>query len=200
MPNTNATAEQFALALDIDRVFAAPRDLVWRLWSDPDHLVRWHGPEGCALSQCEQDFRVGGTWRRTMTAGPGHAHVIFGEFLEIDEPRRLSFTYTNARDGFETVVTMDFVEQADGTTRMVFKQTPFISREERDGHGRGWNSSFDLLSAYLLLFGIEDWRPKGRPRMDGVAADFAAAKIRHEQEMEAKKTENREAGNRGVRR
>ena len=198
MPNNDVTAEQRALSLDIDRVFAAPQELVWRLWSITDHLVRWYGPEGCALSQCEQDFRVGGKWRRTMTAGSGHAHVIFGEFLEIDEPRRLSFTYINERDGFETVVTMDFLELANGTTRMLFKQRPFISREERDGHGRGWNSSFDLLSAYLLLFGIEDWRPKGRPRMDGVTEDFAAANTRHEHEMEAKATENRCADNSGV--
>ena len=184
MPKTDATAEQRALVLDIDRVFAAPRALVWRLWKDPEHLVRWHGPEGCALAQCEQDFRPGGKWRRTMTAGPGHAHVIFGEFIEIDEPRRLSFTYTNASDGFETIVTMDFIAQPEGTTRMVFRQTPFISRAERDGHGRGWNSSFDLLNAYLLLLGIEDWRPKGRPRIDGVAADFAAAEARRAREVE----------------
>jgi uncharacterized protein YndB with AHSA1/START domain len=186
MPNNNATTEQQALALVIDRVFAAPPELVWRLWNDPHHLVRWHGPQGCALSQCEQDFRIGGAWRRTMTAGPGHAHVIFGEFLEIDEPRRLSFTYTNAHDGFETVVAMDFLQQADGTTRMVFKQTPFISREERDGHDWGWNSSFDLLSAYLALFLGQDWGPRGRPRLDGVAEDFAAAKARQEQAMEEK--------------
>ena len=135
-----------------------------------------------------------------MTAGPGHAHVIFGEFLEIDAPRRLSFTYTNARDGFETVVTMDFDEQADGTTRMVFRQTPFLSRQERDGHARGWNSSFDLLGAYLLLFGVQDWRPRGRPRIDGVAQDLSAAKTRHEQELEARTKEDRDTDTRGVRR
>ena len=200
MPNTNATTEQLALALDIDRVFAAPRELVWRLWSDPEHLVRWLGPEGCALSQCEQDFRVGGRWRRTMTAGPGHAHVIFGEFIEVDKPRRLSFTYTNERDGFETIVTMDFLEQPDGATRMLFRQTPFINREERDGHGRGWNSSFDLLDRYLALLVDHDWEPRGRPRIDGVAEDFAAAKARHEQEMEEKANEHRHTDSRGVRR
>jgi uncharacterized protein YndB with AHSA1/START domain len=190
MPETDARAEQ--LVLDIDRVFAAPPELVWRVWSDPEHLVRWHGPEGCALSQCEQDFRIGGRWRRTMTSGPGHAHVIFGTFLEIDEPRRLSFTYTNERDGFETVVAMDFIGQPDGTTRMLFRQTPFISLQERDGHGRGWRSSFDLLSAYLLVFGIEDWRPKGRPRIDGVAADVAAAEARRAQEIGDKTKEQRQ--------
>jgi uncharacterized protein YndB with AHSA1/START domain len=191
MPKNDPTPEQRALVLNIDRVFAAPPELVWSLWKDPEHLVRWHGPEGCALAQCEQDFRPGGKWRRTMTVGPGHAHVIFGEFIEIEEPRRLTFTYTNASDGFETVVTMDFIAQPDGTTRMLFRQTPFINRAERDGHGRGWNSSFDLLEAYLLLFGIEDWRPKGHLRIEGVAADFAAAEARHAKEIEDKANEHR---------
>ncbi len=186
MPRPDATPEQLALALDIDRVFAAPRELVWKLWSDPEHLVRWHGPEGCALSQCEQDFRVGGTWRRTMTSGPGHAHEIYGAFIEVEEPRRLSFTYTNASDGFETVVTMDFLAQPDGTTRMLFRQTPFLNRAERDGHGWGWNSSFDLLTDYLSRLAGHDWGPRGRPRIDGVAEDLAAARARHAQEMEDK--------------
>lgn len=186
MPNTNATNEQHALVLDINMVFAAPRELVWRLWSEPEHLVRWHGPEGCALSQCEQDFRAGGSWRRTMTADPGHAHVIFGEFREVDKPGRLNFTYTNESDGFETVVTMDLLEQPDGTTRMEFRQTPFISREERDGHGRGWNSSFDLLTRYLALIADHDWSPWGRLRIDGATEDFAAAKARQEQALKLK--------------
>jgi uncharacterized protein YndB with AHSA1/START domain len=200
MTNTKATPEQLALVLDIDRVFAAPRALVWRLWRDPEHLVRWHGPEGCALSQCEQDFRPGGHWRRTMTAGPGHAHVIFGDFIEVDEPRRLSFTYTNESDGFETLVTMDFIEQPDGTTRMLFRQTPFISGKERDGHGRGWNSSFDLFGLYLALLTDQDWGPRGRPRIDGVAEDIAAAKARQEQAMAEKTNEHRHTDGRDVRR
>ena len=191
MRNSEATAEQRALVLEIDRTFDAPRALIWRLWRDPEHLVRWHGPEGCALIQCEQDFRVGGKWRRTMSSGPGHAHVIHGEYLELDEPRRLSFTYINEYDGFETVVTMDFVEAPGGRTRMLFRQTPFISREERDGHAWGWTSGFELLARYLSRFIDDDWRPKGRPRSDGVAEDFAAAKARAEGREVEEKYENR---------
>lgn len=191
MRSSEATAEQRALVLEIDRTFDAPRQLVWRLWRDPEHLVRWHGPEGCALIQCEQDFRVGGRWRRTMSSGPGHAHVIHGEYLELAEPSRLSFTYINEYDGFETVVTMDFLEAPGGRTRMLFRQTPFINREERDGHAWGWTSSFELLARYLPRFIDDDWRPKGRPRSDGVAEDFAAARARAEGKEVEEKYENR---------
>lgn len=167
--SSEATAEQRELVLEIDRVFDAPRELVWRLWRDPEHLVRWHGPEGYVLLECDIDFRVGGKWRRCMSNGPGHAHWISGEYLEIDEPRRLSFTYLNAYDEFETVVTMDFLDE-DGRTRMLFRQTPFISAEERDGHGWGWRSGFDCLARYLAGFTGEDWSPHGRPRSDLLAA------------------------------
>jgi uncharacterized protein YndB with AHSA1/START domain len=185
MRNSSATAEQRELVLEIDRVFEAPRALIWRLWRDPEHMVRWHGPEGYALAACEMDFRVGGTWRRCMSTHPGHAHWIRGEYLEIVEPSRLSFTYINEFDGFETVVTMDFTEVAPERTRMQFRQTPFISAVERDAHGWGWRSGFDVLDRYLRLFIDEDWRPKGQPRIDGVAEDIAEARRRHAEMIKA---------------
>jgi uncharacterized protein YndB with AHSA1/START domain len=173
----SVTAEQAALVLEFDRLFDAPRALVWRMWKDPEHMVRWHGPEGYALLSCDIDFRVGGAWRRCMSNGPGHAHWISGKYLEIDEPSRLSFTYVNEYDGFETVVTMDFVDE-HGKTRMYFRQTPFISAEERDGHGWGWKSGFDVFDRYVAEFIDDDWSPKGRPRSDGVAEDIVAARRR----------------------
>jgi uncharacterized protein YndB with AHSA1/START domain len=186
--NSSATAGQRELGLEIDRVFDAPPALIWRLWRDPEHMVRWHGPEGYALVDCDIDFRVGGKWRRCMSSGPGHAHWISGQYVEIEEPARLRFTYVNEYDGFETLVTMDFLEIEGGRTRMLFRQTPFVSRAERDGHGWGWNSGFDLLARYLEQFIDEDWRPKGRPRSDGVAEDIAAARRRHEEERKSADT------------
>jgi uncharacterized protein YndB with AHSA1/START domain len=189
MPNNSATAEQRDLVLEIDRVFAAPRELIWRLWQDPEHMVRWYGPEGCALTVCDSDFRVGGTWRRCMTTPTGHEHWIWGHYLEIDQPQRLSFTYVNAADGFETVVTLAFLEAGRDRTRMLFRQTPFISLKERDGHGRGWNSSLDLLARYVAQFvELPDWRPVGRPRVDGVAEDMIAARQRQQDKQEEETT------------
>lgn len=196
MPSNEATAEQRGLVLEIDRTFEAPRELVWRLWRDPEHMVRWHGPEGCALIECEGDFRVGGQWRRVMSSGPGHRHLISGQYLEVAEPHRLSFTYINAYDGFETIVTMEFLEAPGGRTRMLFRQTPFVSVEERDGHGWGWRSSFELLGRYLTRFIDDDWGPKGRPRSDGVAEDFAAARARAAEGNREKTNDNRRTDNR----
>lgn len=174
-------AERDDHVLEIVRTFAAPRALVFRMWSDPEHIVRWHGPEGFWLTHCEQDFRVGGTWRRCMSSGPGHEHWISGVFREIREPERLSFTYVNDHDGHEMLVEMDFLDRGH-ETEMHFRQSRFASVAERDGHGWGWNSGFDLLATYLLSLDPSDLRPVGAPRIDGVAADIAAARKRHEAE------------------
>lgn len=192
MPRTEVTPEQAALVLEIDRVFAAPRELVWRLWRDPEHMVRWHGPEGYWLTHCESDFRVGGSWRRCMSNGPGHEHWISGTYLEIEEPSRLRFSYVNAYDGFETEVSLEFRDTGDGRTRMLFRQSPFINAEECAGHGWGWRSGFDVFDRYVAQFIDADWQPKGAPRRDGVAEDVIAARRRQaeEQRLQSQQSED----------
>lgn len=168
-------------AVEIRRVFAAPPSLVFKMWSDPEHMVRWHGPEGCWLTHCEQDFREGGNWRRCMSHKAGHAHWIHGEFREIRPFSRLSFTYINEYDGHETLVEMDFSDLGAAGTEMVFLQSNFASIAERDGHARGWTSSLELFAAYLLLFAGKERDPIGRPRIEGVTEDIAAARSLHEE-------------------
>lgn len=173
------------LVLELTRIFEAPPALVFKMWSDIGHLVRWHGPEGYALIDCAQDFREGGAWKRCMSSGPGHAHWISGVYKEIRPFERLSFTYVNAYDQFEMLVEMDFADLG-GRTEMRFRQSPFISVEERDGHGWGWSSGFGLLAAYLSQFNGVEAPPKGRPRSDGVAEDIAAARRRAQETREGR--------------
>jgi uncharacterized protein YndB with AHSA1/START domain len=170
--------EEPDLVLEIVRDFDAPPALVFRMWREPEHMLRWHGPVGFALTACEIDFRVGGKWRRCMSKGPGHAHWISGVYREIVEPWRLSFTYVNDYDQHEMLVTMDFAEIDGGKTRMFFRQEPFISVDERDGHAWGWNSGFALLAAYVVQFDGIYGAPIGRPRRDGALEDFEAARER----------------------
>ena len=168
--------------LEFEREFDAPRALVWKLWKDPEHMVRWHGPEGYWLTHCEIDFRVGGKWKRCMSRAADHAHWIYGEYLEIDEPHRLVFTYVNDFDPFETVVELDFSER-DGRTLMRFRQAPFPTVEERDSHGWGWSSGLDLFAAYLTQVKAARGAPVGRPRREGLAEDLVALrKLREETE------------------
>lgn len=167
--------------LRIVRTFDAPRALVWRLWTDPEHRLRWWGPEEMALSHLEMDFREGGRWRMVMRHVGGYEHPVFGTFHEIREPSRLSFTYINESDGHETLVTLDFIER-DGRTEMRFEQATFPSVEQRDGHNLGWQSTLVLLDDYVRRLAGDD-RPLGPPRIDGVAEDLRAARERLEQEQ-----------------
>jgi hypothetical protein len=67
-------------------------------------------------------------------------------------------------------VTMDFLEVGGGRTRMVFEQTPFLNREERDGHGWGWNSGFNCFADYLARLVGTGGSPQGLPRSEQLAA------------------------------
>lgn len=137
------------LVLEITRVFEAPRELLFKVWSRPEHIVRWWGPEGYHLSHCEMDFRVGGSWRFCM-AQPGREHWIHGTYHEIRAPERLSFTYINDADGHNMLVEIDFIDLG-GHTEMQFRQWEFMNVRERDGHRFGWSSTFDLLDDYLEI-------------------------------------------------
>ena len=166
----------------VTRDFDAPRDLVFLCYSKPELLRRWYGMPDWTTHICEIDFRVGGKWKRCMSRAADHAHWIYGEYLEIDEPHRLVFTYVNDFDPFETVVELDFSER-DGRTLMRFRQAPFPTVEERDSHGWGWRSGLDLLAAYLTQVKAARGAPVGRPRREGLAEDLVALrKLREETE------------------
>ena len=151
--------------LRISRYFEAPPALLFRLWADPAHRVRWWGPTGMALSRCEVDFRVGGKWAITMKA-TDYEHPVHGVFTEIEEPERLCFTYVNDYDGHEMLVEMDFVAEGAGT-RMEFVQGPFLTVGERDGHNFGWSSTLSMLASYAPKAAEAGGMPVGEPRQPG---------------------------------
>jgi len=139
--------------LIITRTFDAPRDLVWKAWSEPEHFTHWMGPRDYPIVHTEGEFRPGGKWRgRLRSIATGEELWQSGKYLEIKEPERLVFTFAWDRaDGSrspETEITVLFAE-AQGKTVMTFRQTGFDTVESRDGHGAGWNSTFDRLAEYL---------------------------------------------------
>src|SRR5580698_5471628 len=75
----------------ITREFAAPRELVFKAWTDPKHLAQWWGPRGFTNPVCEWDVRVGGKIYDVMRAPEGQEHPMGGEFREIVPPEKLVF-------------------------------------------------------------------------------------------------------------
>jgi uncharacterized protein YndB with AHSA1/START domain len=109
----------------VTRVFDAPRDLVFRMWTDPAHLMRWWGPRGYTNPVCELDARIGGSIFVRMRAPSGGVVLMNGAFRDIVEGERLAFSAVVAMlDGdalFEGLVTATF-EDDDGRTRLTVRE------------------------------------------------------------------------------
>ena len=138
--------------LVIIRIFDAPRELVFRAWTDPRLAKDWFGPRDYPATHMEMDVRPGGAWRGCLrSTESGKELRLGGVFREVTPPERVIFTFAweeEGERGLETEVTLTFTER-DGKTRMIFRQVPFQSVEERDGHQGGWTSSFDRLEEYV---------------------------------------------------
>jgi uncharacterized protein YndB with AHSA1/START domain len=149
---SSAAREPAAYALVIERIFAAPRALVFRAWTDPVHLVHWLGPAGFTGTIIQMDVRPGGAYRFQMRSADGTDYWQQGVHREVVEPERLVRTcvWTDADGnptGPETLMTITF-EEHDGKTKLTFQQM-FESAAVRDAHRGGTASSLDRLADYL---------------------------------------------------
>ena len=149
--------------LVITRRLAAPRDLVWRVWTDADHLAAWCKPNGFTTRVDAHEFRVGGYWRYVMIGPDGVEYPSEGMFVEIDPPNRLVSTdqfsedyVAPAGDSLPTgiLVTLVFEDAGEDTEVTVRISHPTVEeRKNREAMGVvvGWNSTIDELDAYLAL-------------------------------------------------
>jgi uncharacterized protein YndB with AHSA1/START domain len=139
--------------LRLTRRFDAPRELVFRAWTDPAHARRWAGPRGFTATHLEQDLRPGGAWRTCLRRdATGEELWQGGVYREVVVPERLVFSFAwdgeDGRPGNATLVTVTFAER-DGKTEMTFHQEVFDTMANRDGHQGGWTSAFDRLEEHL---------------------------------------------------
>jgi glutathione S-transferase len=152
MPLDNPTAELRDDELLITRTFDAPPSLVFRLWSQAQHMQRWMGPQGFTCTHCEIDFRPGGKWLACIESEQSGPLWMGGEFREIEPDRRIAFSFgdrdpaANIHPSTEVVVT--FTDRGGGKTLQTFHQTGFPTAAFRDGHVVGWTSAFEKAEAY----------------------------------------------------
>ncbi|HXC56672.1 MAG TPA: SRPBCC domain-containing protein [Rhizomicrobium sp.] len=151
------TAIKAGTTLTLSRTFAAPRELVFRMWTDARHLKQWWGPAGSDNGETRFDARPGGEIYIEMR-GPGFDNPLAGHVEEIDPPRRLVFLSTALQnpDGswqFITRNTVTFEAVAGGRTKVtlqfVVQQPPAQAVIPVGGVEMGWSGSFDRLAAHL---------------------------------------------------
>jgi uncharacterized protein YndB with AHSA1/START domain len=134
--------------LVITRLLDAPPALVFRMWTDPAHLVRWLGPRGFHGHSAQLDLRPGGAWRAAIRSPEGRDHVMQGVYREILADERLVFTFAwlgeDGAPGHQTLVTIGLAAEGP-RTRMTFHQAVFETVESRDAHLGGWSSCLDRL-------------------------------------------------------
>lgn len=141
--------------LVINRTFNASREIIFNLWTDPNHVVKWWGPKHHPATEMTMDVRPGGKWRACLrSVEDGKELWMNGVFREIQKPERIVFTFKweeEGERGIETLITIKFTE-ANGMTEMNFHQVPFQSSGEREGHQEGWMSTFDRLNEFAVQF------------------------------------------------
>jgi uncharacterized protein YndB with AHSA1/START domain len=123
--NTTQTAENPGISTDREivatRVFDAPRDLVFQMWTDPKHISNWYGPRGFTTITHEMDVRPGGVWRHVMRGPDGTEYPNEIVYVEVVQPERLVYDHASP-PRFQTTVT--FVDQGGKTkvtAHMVFE-------------------------------------------------------------------------------
>ncbi|WP_299400073.1 SRPBCC domain-containing protein [Pelagibius sp.] len=145
-------------ALFIARVFDAPRDLVFKVWTRPEHIVHWAVPPGFSLLSCEEDLRRGGRHACCLRSPDGSTFRLGGVYCAVTPPERLVSTFTAEGDtgvsGRETLVTVTFEdvgEDAAPRTRLSLRQGRFDGAAERDVHAGAMAACFDRVGARLAV-------------------------------------------------
>ena len=137
--------------LQMKRTFAAPRQRVFRAWTDATELARWFGPSDDYTAVVpELDLRVGGKYRLEMHHKGGNVHRVAGTYQEIHPPEKVVFTWKwdGRTDPVDSLVTIEFHDLGDSTeVILTHEQLPTV--EERDKHAHGWTGCLEQLATFV---------------------------------------------------
>ena len=149
-------------AVVIERTFDAAVDLIWQMWTDPEHFKKWYGPKGFTVPVADMDMRVGGKRLICMASPDGSMKMwTTGEYTEIVPIQRLVYTESPADengnvvspsamgmpDGYPATSEITvLLEDLGGRTKMVMKHAGVPADS---GAGGGWEQAFDKLADYI---------------------------------------------------
>ena len=159
--STTATIKDNNIKLQITRVFDAPRELVFKAWTDPDQFKQWFGAAACdgaSLRSVKVDARDGGKYRLQMRQANGEYFTSVGTYREVKPPERIVFTWEFEKDGSgdefgeveppEMLVTVEFKARGK-QTELILTHEKFATTQSRDGHNEGWNRCLNALGEFV---------------------------------------------------
>ena len=149
----------------VTRVFDAPRELVWKAWTDPKYVMQWWGPKGFTSPHCEIDFRVGGKFLFCMRTPDGQEGYNAGEYHEIVlhekivssmyfsdsrgnkiDPAELGIEHEAIEDAHDVVL---FEDLGDGRTKLTFIGNDTMRDAIESGQLEGWAEQLDKVAAVV---------------------------------------------------
>jgi uncharacterized protein YndB with AHSA1/START domain len=153
---TSASSNPMEREVILTRIFNAPRELVFRAWTEREHLIKWWGPGVFTNPVCEIDLRLGGAWRIVMRGPDGTDYPCGGVYREIVEPERLVFTNiamdaqgNRLLDGLTTVIFDDL----GGKTKLTLVTRAVglvpLAPQMLAGMEAGWSQSLDKLEQLI---------------------------------------------------
>jgi uncharacterized protein YndB with AHSA1/START domain len=148
--------QQYAMAehtIVVERELDAPRELVWQVWTDPDEVALWWGPEHFTTprEKIEYDLRPGGVARLTMVGPDGQEYPNNGHFTVVEPPERIAFAEEDIDSPMmqSGETTVEFIDLGGERTKVVVTSRMVCAEELVDMAQAGWNSQFDKLVALL---------------------------------------------------
>ncbi|HEY1960521.1 MAG TPA: SRPBCC domain-containing protein [Polyangiaceae bacterium] len=136
-----------SVVLVVRRTIRADAETLFRAWTEPEQLRAWWGPRPVVCVGASVDLRVGGRYRIENGLPSGGVVVLEGEFLAIDAPRALSYTWRMGDDP-ESIVRVRF-EPRGAETEVIVTHEQIADERVRDSHAAGWSGCLDGLERHF---------------------------------------------------
>jgi uncharacterized protein YndB with AHSA1/START domain len=148
-----AKGERMSDTLTLTRLYNAPRERVWKAWTDPEQVAQWWGPNGFTTPRCELDVRPAGMLRIDMRAPDGKVLPLTGVYREVVAPERLVFLCSALDENgaliFEVLNTITFAKQGGKTKLTVQTQVLRKTPGAAEGQVEGWTQTLVRLEEFL---------------------------------------------------
>jgi uncharacterized protein YndB with AHSA1/START domain len=138
-------------SLTVRRTFQAPRDRVFRAWTNARELARWFAPSTDYSTKVpELDLKVGGNYKVEMHHKGGNINVVAGTYREIKPPEKIVFTWRWEKDpaARESLVTVEFLDLGP-STEILLTHVQLPDAEQRDKHAHGWSGCLEQLARFV---------------------------------------------------